>query len=91
MQAQLDYAAENGEFNDEVYELISGALGVDGELLTDSSLYNLLREEESWDAMSDASKEIWEDELNNTFKEVSAYLLREKSEADGSFAAAIQN
>jgi len=27
--------------------------------------------------MSATNKELWEDELNNTFKEVSAYLLKE--------------
>jgi len=39
--------------------------------------------------MSEVDKAIWEDELNNTFKEVSAFLLKEKSEADGTFAEAI--
>jgi len=39
--------------------------------------------------MSEVDKAIWEDELNNTFKEVSAFLLKEKSEADGTFAKAI--
>ena len=32
--------------------------------------------------MSEVDKAIWEDELNNTFKEVSAFLLKEKSEAE---------
>jgi hypothetical protein len=40
-------------------------------------LFALLQQEESWAAMSATSKELWEDELNNTFKEVSAYLLKE--------------
>jgi hypothetical protein len=39
--------------------------------------------------MSEVDKAIWEDELNNTFKEVSAFLLKEKSEVDGTFAEAI--
>jgi len=64
-------------------------MAADGSLLTDSNLYQLLQQEESWSAMSDVDKAIWEDELNSTFKEVSAFLLKEKSEADGSFAEAI--
>jgi hypothetical protein len=42
MQAHLDYAVQSGEFNDAVYDLISRALGGDGELLTDSELMRLL-------------------------------------------------
>ena len=90
MQAHLDYAVQSGEFNDAVYDLISRALGGDGELLTDSELMRLLQQEESWSAMSETSRQVWEDELQTTFKEVSAYLLKEKSEADGTFAADIQ-
>lgn len=89
MQAQLNYAVENGEFNSDVYNLISGALGANGELLTNSDLFDLLQREESWAAMSATSKEVWEDELNNTFKEVSAYLLKEQGEADGSYLQAV--
>ena len=91
MQAQLDYSVLNGEFNDDVSQLLHEAMGADGQLLTNSNLYELLQQEESWSAMSDVDREIWEDELNSTFKEVSAFLLKEKSEADGSFAAAIQD
>ena len=89
MQAQLDYAVENGEFNNEVRELITGALGADGELLTNSDLFALLQQEESWAAMSTTSKELWENELNNTFKKVSAYLLKEQGEIDGSYLQAV--
>ena len=91
LQAQLDYSVLNGDFNDDVSELLHSAMAADGSLLTDSNLYQLLQQEESWSAMSDVDKAIWEDELNSTFKEVSAFLLKEKSEADGSFAEAIQN
>lgn len=89
MQAQLNYAVENGEFNSDVYNLISDALDANGELLTNSDLFDLLQREESWAAMSATSKEVWEDELNNTFKEVSAYLLKEQGEADGSYLQAV--
>ena len=91
MQAQLDYSVLNGEFNDDVSQLLHEAMGADGQLLTDSNLYSLLQQEESWSAMSEVDKAIWEDELNNTFKEVSAFLLKEKSEVDGTFAEAIQS
>ena len=89
MQTQLDYAAQNGEFNNDIQELISDALGADGELLTNSDLFNLLQQEESWAAMSATNRELWEDELNNTFKEVSAYLLKEQGEIDGSYLQAV--
>ena len=51
-------------------------MGAEGELLTNSDLANLLKEQENWAAMSDVSKEVWEEELNTTFKEVAAFLLK---------------
>jgi hypothetical protein len=59
-----------------VRELLESAMGADGELLTNSDLVSLLREQENWDAMSDVSKTVWDEELNGTFKEVAAFLLK---------------
>jgi hypothetical protein len=56
MQAQLDYQEQSGEFNAMVLELLQDAMGADGELLTNSDLIALLKEQENWGAMSDVSK-----------------------------------
>ena len=89
MQAQLDYQSENGEFNAYISELLTTAMGADGELLTNSDLVTLLKEQENWDAMSDVSKQVWDEELNGTFKEVAAFLLKENAEQNGTFYTAL--
>lgn len=89
MQAQLDYQSENGEFNAYISELLSSAMGADGELLTNSDLVALLKEQENWDAMSAVSKQVWEEELNGTFKEVAAFLLKQNAEQNGTFYMAL--
>ena len=89
MQAQLDYQSENGEFNAYISELLSSAMGADGELLTNSDLVALLKEQENWDAMSTVSKQVWEEELNGTFKEVAAFLLKQNAEQNGTFYTAL--
>ena len=89
MQAQLDYQSENGEFNAYISELLSSAMGADGELLTNSDLVALLKEQENWDAMSAVSKQVWEEELNGTFKEVAAFLLKQNAEQNGTFYTAL--
>ena len=89
MQAQLDYQSENGEFNAYISELLSSAMGADGELLTNSDLVDLLKEQENWSAMSDVSKEVWDEELNSTFKEVAAFLLKQNAEENGTFYTAL--
>ena len=89
MQAQLDYQSENGEFNAFIKQLMEDAISPDGQLLTDSELYNLLKEQENWEAMSDVNKQVWEEELNNTFKEVVAFLLKENSVENGTFYTAV--
>ena len=89
MQAQLDYQSQNGEFNAAVRELLESAMGADGELLTNSDLVGLLREQENWAAMSDVSKTVWDEELNGTFKEVAAFLLKQNAEENGTFYTAL--
>jgi len=59
-----------------VQELLTTAMGADGELLTNSDLVTLLKEQDNWAAMSTVSQEVWEEELNGTFKEVAAFLLK---------------
>ena len=89
MQAQLDYQEQSGEFNAMVLELLQDAMGADGELLTNSDLVTLLKEQENWGAMSDVSKQVWEEELNTTFKEVGAFLLKQNAEENGTFMTAL--
>lgn len=89
MQAQLDYQSENGEFNAYISELLTAAMGADGELLTNSDLVTLLKEQENWDAMSDVSKQVWDEELNGTFKEVAAFLLKQNAEENGTYYTAL--
>ena len=89
MQAQLDYQSQNGEFNAYVRELLTSAMGADGELLTNSDLVDLLKEQENWAAMSDVSKDVWEEELNGTFKEVAAFILKQNAEENGTFYTAL--
>lgn len=76
MQAQLDYAEMSGEYWNYVSTLITEAMGDDGELLTNTRLEELLQNAESWKGLSDTNKQVWEEELNNTFKEVAAWILR---------------
>ena len=85
MQAQLDYQKESGEFNEYVSELISSALSPEGTLLTDSDLYQLLTKQENWAAMSAVNKQVWEEELKTTFKEVGAFLLKQYADWNGDF------
>ena len=89
MQAQLDYQEQNGEFNARVTELIESAMGADGELLTNSDLFDLLKEQESWSTMSKLSQEIWEEELTHTFAQVSAQVLQTYAEQNGTFISAL--
>ena len=89
MQAQLDYAQENGEYWNMVTQLIAEATGDDGQLLTNTRLEQLLQNNESWDSMSETQQAVWEEELTGTFKEVVAYLLKENSELNGTFYTAL--
>ena len=89
MQAQLDYQSENGEFNEYLRELLDNAVSPDGTLATDSDLYRLLTEQENRDAMTDVQRQVWEEELNGTFKEVLAFLLKEQGEAEGTYFTAV--
>ena len=89
MQAQLDYQSQSGEFNAMVLDLLNSAMGADGELLTNSDLVALLKTQENWGAMSAVSKQVWEEELNTTFKEVAAFLLKQNAEENGTFVTAL--
>ena len=91
MQAQLDYWEESGALNEEVASLIQGAIGEDGQLLNDSNLISLLQSQENWSAMSAVEQEVWYEELNNDFKEVVAFLLKQQGETDDSFEQAVQD
>jgi len=64
-------------------------MGADGELLTNSDLMTLLKDQENWSAMSEVSKQVWEEELNTTFKEVAAFILKQNAEENGTFISAL--
>lgn len=60
MQAQLDYASENGEFWQQAYELIQTGFASDGSLNQASQLWNLLKEDQGWKAMSKFGQMDWQ-------------------------------
>ena len=63
MQAQLDYAEQAGEYWGYVSELLTGAMGEDGQLLSNSKLVELLQSQESWTSMSEEAKKVWMEDL----------------------------
>jgi hypothetical protein len=63
MQNQLDYAAENGAYWEEVSNLLSTAFNPDGSLNNNSALVNLLKETEGFKALSEFGGMQWIDEL----------------------------
>lgn len=63
MQNQLDYAAENGAYWEEVSNLLSTAFNPDGSLNNNSALVDLLKETEGFKALSEFGGMQWIDEL----------------------------
>ena len=64
MQAQLDYASENGNYWNEAYGLISSGFKADGSLNQASQLWNLLKKDEGWKGMSKFGKLNWQEEIS---------------------------
>lgn len=67
-QAQLDYAAENGEFWEQVSSLIESAFNDDGTLNNNSALVGLLKETDGFKGMSYFGKENWWQEFVKELK-----------------------
>ena len=64
MQAQLDYASENGNYWNEAYGLINSGFKADGSLNQASQLWNLLKKDEGWKGMSKFGKLNWQEEIS---------------------------
>lgn len=67
MQAQLDYAAENGQYWSEVYPLMAAAINSDGSLNNNSILVDLLKSSEAFVGMSNIGQFNWIGELVKEF------------------------
>lgn len=63
MQAQLDWAAKNGEFWEETYTLIQGAFNEDGTFNNNSALVELLKGTDAFKGMSEFGQMNWIAEL----------------------------
>lgn len=63
MQAQLDWAAKNGEFWEETYTLIQSAFNEDGTFNNNSALVELLKGTEAFKGMSEFGQMNWIAEL----------------------------
>lgn len=67
MQAQLDYAAENGQYWAEVYPLMAAAVNSDGSLNNNAILVDLLKNSEAFIGMSNIGQFNWIGELVKEF------------------------
>ena len=76
MQAQLEYWQESGGLWEEVAELIATGFTEQGTIIQDSDLWEALRNSDDWDAMSEAQKKNWADELILETNEVGAHLIQ---------------
>lgn len=64
MQAQLDYASENGEFWNRAYELINEGFAADGSLNQAAQLWELLKADEGWNGLSKFGQLNWQEEIS---------------------------
>lgn len=64
MQAQLDYASENGEFWNQAYELINDGFSSDGSLNQASQLWDLLKADQGWNGLSKFGQLNWQEEIS---------------------------
>lgn len=64
MQAQLDYASENGEFWNQAYELINDGFSSDGSLNQASQLWELLKADQGWNGLSKFGQLNWQEEIS---------------------------
>ena len=76
MQAQLDYWQESGGLWDEVADLIAGGFTNQGTIIGGSDLWEVLKQADSWDALSEAQKKNWANELILSSNEVGAHLIQ---------------
>ena len=76
MQAQLDYWQEGGGLWGEVADLIAEGFTGDGSIIQSSNLWELLKDADAWDSMSEAQKKNWANELILSTNEVGAHLVQ---------------
>ena len=63
MQSQLDYAASNGAFWEEVSRLLGSSINADGTLKANSELVDLLKVTDEFKALSYFGGKVWIDDL----------------------------
>jgi TP901 family phage tail tape measure protein len=74
LQHLLDYNTENGEFWKDAHDLITKGIKPDGSVNVNSDMYKYLANNEGWNAMSQAQKDNWADELTKTVKQAVQFL-----------------
>lgn len=75
MQAQLDYWQESGGLWSEVEQLISTGFNGNGSLIRGSDLEKVLQNAENYEAMSQAQRDNWANELILETNQVGAHIL----------------
>ena len=76
MQAQLDYWQESGALWGEVADLIANGFNETGAITEGSSLWEILKDADNWNALSEAQKKNWANELILEANEVGAHLIQ---------------
>ncbi len=76
MQSQLDYWQESGALWGEVADLMATGFGSNGTIVQGSELWDVLKNADSWDGLSEAQKKNWANELILEANEVGAHLIQ---------------
>lgn len=76
MQSQLDYWQESGALWGEVADLMATGFGSNGTIVKGSELWDVLKNADSWDGLSEAQKKNWANELILEANEVGAHLIQ---------------
>ena len=74
MQSQLDWQEKTGYWVDEATRIVREGLGPNGVMSENTRLYQLLKDQEGYDTMSNASRDQWKRDLANTIHEAFVYL-----------------
>ena len=74
MQSQLDWQERTGYWVEEATRIVQEGLGPDGVMSENTRLYQLLKAQEGYDRMSNASRAQWIEDLRNTLSEAFAYF-----------------
>ena len=73
-QSQLDWQEKTGYWVDEATKIVREGLGPEGVMSENTRLYQLLKSQEEYDTMSNASRQQWKEDLANTIHEAFIYL-----------------